>query len=125
LERVEVPKGVERSASARLRTVKVVHTAIWACFAGCILAIPIVSSLGQFKAAAWLAAIVCGEVIVLLLNSWSCPLTAIAARYTADRNANFDIYLPEWLARNNKVVFGVLYVVGTITAAIQWVHAKG
>ena len=104
---------------------KVVHTAIWAVFATCVLAIPVASSLGHFGAAAWLAAIVCGEVVVLLLNSWSCPLTAVAAKYTADRNANFDIYLPEWLARNNKSVFGALYVVGAIIAAVQWAHAKG
>ena len=104
--------------------VKIVHTAVWAFFAGCILAIPVASSLGYFAAAAWLAAIVCVEVVVLLFNSWSCPLTGVAARYTTDRNANFDIYLPEWLARNNKTIFGVLYVAGAIVAALQWAQAK-
>jgi len=120
-----VLEGAERSASSKLRLVKVVHTAIWAFFATCVLAIPVASSLGHFGAAAWLAAIVCGEVVVLLLNSWSCPLTAVAAKYTADRNANFDIYLPEWLARNNKAVFGALYVGGVIVAVVQWAQAKG
>jgi hypothetical protein len=120
-----MPEGEERSVASTLRTVKVVHTAIWAFFAFCIVAIPIASSLGHFSAAAWLAAIVCGEVVVLLLNSWSCPLTAVAAKYTVDRTADFDIYLPEWLARNNKSVFGALYVVGVIVATMQWVHAKG
>ena len=118
-------EGAERSAASKLCTVKVVHTTIWAFFATCILAIPVASSVGHFGAAAWLAAIVCGEVVVLLFNSWSCPLTAVAAKYTADRNANFDIYLPEWLARNNKAVFGALYVVGVIVAAVQWAQAKG
>lgn len=114
-----------QSASSKLRKVKVAHTAIWAFFAACILAIPVASSLGHLLAAAWLAAIVCGEVVVLLFNSWSCPLTAVAARYTADINANFDIYLPEWLARNNKSIFGALYVVGTIVAVVQWANARG
>ena len=112
-------------ASARLRTVKAAHTAIWAFFAACILAIPVASSLGHFRTSAWLAAIVCGEVIVLLFNSWNCPLTAVAAKYTTDRNANFDIYLPEWLARNNKAIFGALYVVGATVAALQWTHTRG
>ena len=40
------------------------------------------------------------------------PLTAVAARYTDDRRANFDIYLPEWLARYNKQIFGPLYAMG-------------
>lgn len=121
----EMPEDARRSAAGALRFVKLAHTAIWAFFAACILAIPVASSLGHFRAAAWLAAIVCGEVVVLLLNSWSCPLTAVAARYTPDRNANFDIYLPEWLARNNKSVFGALYVVGAIVAAAQWVQSSG
>ena len=65
---------------------------------------------GTVGAAAALAAIVLGEVVVLWLNGWRCPLTAVAARYTDDRRANFDIYLPEWLARYNKQIFGPMYV---------------
>ena len=120
-----MPRDAKKQAPSRLRTVKLAHTAIWAFLAACIVAIPVASSLGHFGAAAWLAAIVCGEVVVLLLNSWSCPLTAVAARYTADRNANFDIYLPEWLARHNKSIFGTLYVVGVMVAAAQWAHTRG
>lgn len=112
-------------ASAQLRTIKVVHTLVWAFFVLCIVGIPIASSLGYFTTAAFLAAVVFLEIIVLLLNSWSCPLTAVAARYTTERNANFDIYLPEWLARNNKSIFGWLYVFGAIVAALQWAHARG
>jgi hypothetical protein len=37
---------------------------------------------------------------------------AIAARYTSDRSANFDIYLPRWIARYNKEIFGSLFAVG-------------
>ena len=44
------------------------------------------------------------------------PLTDIAARHTADRRANFDIYLPLWLARS-KHVFGTLYLIGATYAA--------
>jgi hypothetical protein len=45
-------------------------------------------------------------VLVLIANDESCPLTGVAARYTVDRRDNFDIYLPEWLARHNKLIFG-------------------
>jgi len=34
---------------------------------------------------------------------------------------NFDIYLPLWLARRNKVVFGALYAFGLLTVAARWV----
>lgn len=121
----ETARQAEKSAAVRLRVVKLIHTAVWAVFASCILALPVASTLGHFEAAAWLAAIVCGEVVVLLANSWSCPLTAVAARYTADRSANFDIYLPEWLARNNKLLFGALFVVGGTVAVAQWLHSNG
>ncbi len=120
-----MPEDKAKSASSKLRSVKVLHTVIWAFFAACIFAIPVTSSLGHFQAAAWLAAIVCGELVVRLFNSWSCPLTAVAAKYTANRNANFDIYLPEWLARHNKSIFGTLYIVGSVIAAVQWVDARG
>ena len=106
-----------------LKAIKVVHTVVWALFAGCILAIPIASLYGDNHAAFWLAAIVFVEVAVLALNKWRCPLTALAARYTTDRGANFDIYLPEWLAKHNKVVFGAIYLVGVATAGVDWVLA--
>lgn len=91
---------------AALRRVKVLHTVAWAFFAGCIVAIPIAALAGRFELAAWLAAVVAIEVCVLLLNRFRCPLTAVAARYTEDRRDNFDIYLPLWLAKYNKLIFG-------------------
>jgi hypothetical protein len=60
------------------------------------------------------------EVLVLVFNRWRCPLTPIAARYTADRRDNFDIYLPEWLARHNKLIFGLLYSVGLLYTFARW-----
>ena len=99
-------------AERRLRTVRLVHTAVWAVFAGSIVAIPIMASMGRFRAATGLAVLVLGEVVVLWLNRWRCPLTAVAARYTDEHKANFDIYLPEWLARYNKQIFGPLYAMG-------------
>ncbi len=102
---------------------KSAHTFVWAIFAGCILAIPVASWLGDHHAAAWLAAIVAGEVAVLVLNQMRCPLTGLAARYTDDRRDNFDIYLPAWLARHNKRIFGALYVAGAIFALARWAIA--
>ena len=86
----------------RLVAVKLLHTIAWAFFAGCIVALPWAAWRGEMRLSAWLAAIVMVEVIILALNRFACPLTAVAARYTDERRANFDIYLPEWLARYNK-----------------------
>lgn len=104
----------------RLRALKVVHTVVWAFFAGCIVAIPVLVAQDRTAAAGVLAAVVLVEVAVLAFNGLTCPLTPLAARYTDDRRANFDIYLPEWLARHNKVLFGVLYLVGLVLLVIRW-----
>jgi hypothetical protein len=103
-----------------LRAVKLIHTIIWVVFVSCILAIPVFASLGDYLPAALLSLIVFVEVLVLVFNHWRCPLTAIAARYTNDDHANFDIYLPEWLALYNKLIFGVAYVAGLFFTLARW-----
>jgi len=108
-----------------LNLIKAAHTIVWAFFAGCILAIPVASWRGEHRTAACLAAIVSVEVVVLLLNHWRCPLTSVAARYTDDRRDNFDIYLPAWLARHNKLIFGPLYFIGVAYALARWIQAAG
>ncbi|RZJ25470.1 MAG: hypothetical protein EOO54_06200 [Haliea sp.] len=116
--------GSARSRSAALIAVKLVHTLAWAFFAGCILAIPVVSWQGNHTAAAWLVAIVFVEVAVLVVNGWRCPLTAVAHRFTQARHDNADIYLPEWLARHNKLIFGTLFVLGMAFALVRWLLAN-
>ena len=68
----------------------------------------------------WLTGIVIVEILVLLLNGWQRPLTRIAARHTVDRRDNFDIYLPAWLARYDKTIFGSLFVAGKVIVALRW-----
>lgn len=112
------------SRGANLLAIKTVHTLIWAFFAGCIVTIPVFTWYGRHTVAIWLVVVVFIEVLVLVFNNWSCPLTGVAARYTEDRRDNFDIYLPRILARYNKQVFGTLYVVGAAYALLAWAHAR-
>lgn len=108
------------SPQTSLRLIKVVHTIVWAFFAGCIVAIPVCTWRDDLGWAALLIALVLVEVIVILVNRWRCPLTDVAARYTDDRRDNFDIYLPSWLARYNKQLFGTLYGASLIYTAAKW-----
>ena len=114
---------MKNEAARRLRTVKLLHTVVWTVLAGCVVAIPWLTWRERFGDAAVLATIVLGEVVVLWYHRWSCPLTAIAARYTEDRRANFDIYLPEWLARHNQRIFGSLYAIGVAYLAAMYLSA--
>ncbi|MBA3547015.1 MAG: hypothetical protein H0T76_11070 [Nannocystis sp.] len=94
-----------------LRLIKLTHTAAWAVFAAAILAIPVVTWMGALRSGLWLSLLVLVEVAILSANRMQCPLTSIAAGYTNDRSDNFDIYLPLWLAKHNKLIFGSLFVV--------------
>lgn len=106
-------------ASTILRAIKLIHTLIWAFFAGCIVAIPFFASSGNLLISWVLVAVVTLEVLVIAVNRGRCPLTAMAARYTNDRTDNFDIYLPAWLAKHNKIIFGSLYVLGAVYTLVQ------
>ena len=79
---------------------------------------------GAYREATIFAGIVLVEVLILLLNRWSCPLTPVAARFTEDRRPNFDIFLPEWLALHNKTVFGGLYVGGVVYLLAAWIAGR-
>jgi hypothetical protein len=101
-----------------LRAIKLAHTIVWAMLVAVILAIPLLAWQQRDTAAAVLTAIMLGEVLVLVVNGWRCPLTDLAARYTDDRRANFDIYLPLWLAANNKRIFGSIFAAGLVFSIV-------
>lgn len=111
--------------ASTLLVIKAIHTAVWAIFATCVVLLPLAAHAGRFGWAAGLAGAVFLEVLVLALNRWRCPLTGVAARHTSDRQDNFDIFLPLWLARYNKLIFGSLYVAGLAYTAIQWFRLSG
>lgn len=102
------------STDSKLLVIKIIHTIVWAVFAGSIIAIPAYAAAGSLTVAWGLIGFVFLEVAVLVANRMRCPLTDVAGRYTSDREDNFDIYLPRWLARHNKAIFGGLYVAGIV-----------
>jgi hypothetical protein len=108
-------------SDGKLRMIKGLHTLVWAVFAGSIIAIPAFAYAGQLSVAWTLIGVVLIEVVVLAANRMRCPLTDVAGRYTRDRQDNFDIYLPLWLARHNKQIFGGLYVGGFVYTFVIWV----
>jgi len=85
----------------------------------------VVIAFAAFQAAMWSharteARVMAREVAVLVVNRMRCPLTGVAARYTGDRAENFDIYLPLWLAKYNKEIFGTLFALGIVYTVIRW-----
>lgn len=113
------------NASGKLLAIKTFHTLAWAFFAGCIVAIPFAVYFNNLRIAAVLIALVLVEVMIIALNRGSCPLTAVAARYTSNRADNFDIFLPVWLARYNKAIFGLLFVGALVYTLVAWAVNRG
>ncbi len=107
-----------------LIAIKLLHTVIWAILAGSIVVLPVAGVLRRFRWAAILTIAVVLECGVLAVNRGRCPLTDWAARYTADRADNFDIYLPNWLARYNKTIFGTTFVAGELVVLGCWLREK-
>lgn len=104
--------------------VKLAHTIVWALLLACAAGVPLAAWRGRHDLAAVLATIIILEIAMLALNRWTCPLTALAARYTTDRRANLGIYLPLWLAKRNNVLFGALYITGVAFAVVHWALAS-
>jgi len=107
-----------------LAAIKLLHTAVWALMAGSILALPVAALTRHFRWALTLTALIACECGVLAANRGRCPMTDWAARFTSDRAANFDISLPEWLARNNKVIFGTLFAVNELFVLWRWLVSR-
>ena len=51
------------------------------------------------------------EGLILLLFKKICPVTLIARKYSSSTSANFDIYLPNWLAKYNKLIYSIIVLI--------------
>ena len=99
----------------KLLILKLIHTLIWAFFVwviGYVLYSGIANRVTPFT---WIGiGLVIGEGLVLWIFNLFCPLTVLARRYSDSQKDNFDIFLPNWLARHNKLIFTSLFVLGLI-----------
>ncbi len=59
------------------------------------------------------------EGLTLLIFKWYCPLTLLAKRYSTSDKDNFDIYLPNWLAKNTKTIYTSLFVIIVIITIVR------
>jgi hypothetical protein len=106
-----------------LVAIKLLHTGVWLFLVVCIVTIPIAGALRRFSLAAVLAGFVLMECLVLGLNRFRCPIGDWARLFTDESADNYDIYLPVWLARHNKTIFGSLFVMGGLFTLTRWLMA--
>ena len=104
----------------KLQIIKWVHTLIWVVFAGMVFYIlysGIINNVNLFTRIA--IGLILGEGFVLLVFRMYCPLTLLARRYSDSDRSNFDIFLPNWLARYNKLIFTTLFLAGVILVLVR------
>ncbi len=104
-----------KGPSNKLLIIKVVHTVIWVIFVLIILYILYSAIIDRINILTWIAiALIVVEGIILLINGWRCPLTTMGEKYTEQTDVGFDIFLPRWVAKNNKTIFTSIYLIGVI-----------
>ena len=108
------------SQTNKLLGIKLIHTIIWAFFVFVIFYILYSGITNSVTTFTWIGiGLIIGEGFVLLVFKMICPLTLIARKYSDSQKDNFDIFLPNWLAKNNKLIFTSIFIVGLMIVAVR------
>jgi hypothetical protein len=98
------------SGKKKLILVKLIHSIIWMFFNLVIFYLYYAAITNKIGKWVWICiGLVLSEGLVLLYFGRTCPITLIARKYSDSAKDNFDIYLPNWLAKNNKLIYTVLF----------------
>lgn len=101
----------------KLMLIKIIHTMIWVFFNFVIFYMLYAVIIDKLDNWLWMGyALIIIEGITLLIYKFFCPLTILARRYSDSTKDNFDIYLPNWLAKHNKTIYtGIMIIILIIT----------
>ncbi|MBC6990554.1 hypothetical protein [Hymenobacter sp. BT491] len=103
-----------------LGIIKAVHTLIWLFFNAVIFYLLYAAVSGRIGVWVWLGyGLIALEGLTLLAFNFFCPLTLMARRYSDSAADNFDIYLPNWLAKNTKRIYTSLVLISALLTVYQ------
>ena len=95
-----------------LNLIRTLHTLIWLAMTFSVFYIGYCVIRMHFDTLFYVSLIlITSEIVIILVNSWKCPLTSIARRHTDDEAPNFDIFLPRIIAKYNKEIFTVILLI--------------
>ena len=105
---------------SKLTAIKIAHTIIWLFFNVVIFYMLYAAITGRLDWRLWTGyGLVFLECVVLLVFNKMCPLTIMARKYSQSPKDNFDIYLPEWVARYNKQIYSVIVLITLLFTIYQ------
>jgi len=101
----------------KLILIKIIHTFIWVFFNFVIFYMLYAVIIDKLDSWLWIGyALIVLEGITLLIFNFFCPITIIARKYSDSTKDNFDIYLPNWLAKYNKLIYaGIMVIIIILT----------
>jgi hypothetical protein len=93
----------------KLIYIKLLHTLIWVFFNVVLFYLLYAVITNRIDHWVWIGlGCFVVEGLVLLLFKNFCPLTLWARKYSTSTRHNFDIYIPNWLAKYNKPIYSSL-----------------
>jgi len=105
-------KHLKISPHTKLNIVKTIHSIIWVFFNLVIFYLYYAVITNKINRWVWICiGIIILEGFVLIVFKRICPVTLIARRYSDSKKDNFDIFLPVWLAKQNKLIYTTLFVI--------------
>lgn len=108
------------SNETKLILIKSIHTAIWLFFNVVIFYTLYAAIINKIDIWLWIGfGLVAIEGLVLLIFKFFCPLTIMARKFSTSTKDNFDIYIPNWLARHNKIIYTGIVLVAFVIAMYQ------
>jgi len=108
------------TANEKLKLIKIIHTIIWLFFNGVIFYMLYAVLVNKIDIWLWVGyGIIVLKVIVLVIFNMYCPLTFWTRKFSHSTKDNFDIYLPNWLAKHNKLIYTCIMVVILIITIIR------
>jgi hypothetical protein len=100
------------TATTKLTVVKTVHTAIWVFYNAVLFYMAWAVTVNRIDKWFWIClALIIIECLILLRFKQICPITLVARKYSDSTRHNFDIYLPEWLAKYNKAIYSTVLII--------------
>jgi hypothetical protein len=103
------------SETVRFTLIKILHTAIWIFFNVVIFYLLYAVIANKIDKWVWVCiGLILLEALTLLIFKSICPVTLMARKYSNSQEPNFDIYLPNWLAKYNKEIYTVIVLVALI-----------
>ena len=109
---IETPRSVY--------VIKLAHSIIFFVLSALLIAFIYEVATNQITFISWVASsLFLAEGIVLLINGWRCPLTAIAEKLGDSHGQITDTFLPKWFADRVFKIYGVSFVVGMALFVIR------